>query len=360
MDCSSHLEAAYKNGNISQKLFKGSKEKELVTDLQRVLFELGFKKQLKWDKYQSDGQYGNATCTAVANFAEKNNIDSDGKTVTDELAKAMLQRHDFLPSMYLLWEIHDADLRSPRYISKGTKMSIIAVQVLLNTLGYRKAPSGKMLDEDGIYGPDTRNAFIAFAKDNAIDSDGDRLSRPLINLLIKKINPFYGKGWSDLAENNLPSEGSPLTLFQGSRFRGKPCRADVLFVPMLEKINTYAETANVYILVTSSFRTTTNVNGAIVKPATFSNHLAGHGIDMNVIYNDGSLANSKMLKKYPNVPPPVKQFVKSIIDDPKLRWGGNFTATDPVHIDDGLNQDKAKWKKRYEIMQKAVQLGDAS
>lgn len=352
MECTNLIESAIKNGDISSQLFKGSRNKELVTDLQRTLFELGFRKQLKWDKYQADGDYGSATSAAVAEFAKRNKFQSDGKSVSNELAKMMLQRHDFLPSMYLLSEIHSSDLRSKKWISKGTKMSIIAVQVLLNELGY-----GKLL-EDGIYGNNLKKAFIKFAKDNGIeDSDGDLLSRPLIDLLLKEINVFYGNNWSNLAKNNLPNSNSPLKLYHGSQFVGSPCRADVQFVPMLDKINAYAEQANVKIHVTSSFRTTTNVKGAIVKPATFSNHLAGHGIDMNVIYNNGKWANSKILAQYPSVPAPVGQFLKSIIDDPKLRWGGLFNTKDPVHIDDWLNKDKVKWRARYEAMQKAVQLG---
>jgi len=262
MECTNLIEAALKQGDINSKLFKGSTDKELVTDLQRTLFELGFRKQLKWDKYQADGNYGSATSAAVAAFAKRNNFQSDGKSVNNDLAKMMLQRHDFLPSMYLLWEIHSSDMRTRKWISKGTKMSIIAIQVLLNELGYRKAPSGDKLEEDGMFGDETRNAFIAFAKDNGIDSDGDLLTRPLINLLLKEIDKYYGKNWKDLAVNNLPSDKSPLVLYQGSRFIGKPCRADVEFVPMLDKINAYAEQAKVFIVVTSSFRTTTKIQSS--------------------------------------------------------------------------------------------------
>ncbi|MDF1695115.1 MAG: peptidoglycan-binding protein [Saprospiraceae bacterium] len=357
MECTSLLSSAINDGDVSTKLFKGTSHKNLVTDLQRTLFELGFEKQLKWDQYQADGQYGNATQAALVAFAKKNGLDTDGSKVTNELAKILVRRHDFLPSMYLLWEIHNSDLRTRKFISKGTKMSIIAIQTLLNTLGYREAPSGDLLEEDGLYGPETTKAFIAFAKDNNIDSDGDWLSRPLINLLLKEIDLFYGKDWSTLAANNLPNASSPLILYQGTRFVGNPCRADVQFKPMLEKINTYAEQAQVFIYVTSSFRTTTNVAGAIVTPATRSNHLAGHGIDMNIKYGNGGFANSKVLTKYPDVPAPVRQFLTSIIDDPALRWGGNFSEKDPVHIDDGLNQNGPAWDKRYELMQKAVQLG---
>ena len=348
MECSNLIENALSKGDISQSLFKKSPDKELVTDLQRTLFELGFRKELKWDNYQADGDYGNATTNAVAAFARKNNNASDGTKVSNSLAKLILQRHDFLPEMYILWSIHTSDLRTRKYISKGTSMSITAIQVLLNTLGYGEELNFLKFGADGFYGNSTRNAVIKYAKDNGVVSDGDWLSRPLVDLFLKDINPFYGAKWSDLAKNNLPNKKSPLVLFQGSRFIGKPCRADVQFIPALEKINQHAEEANVKVYVTSSFRTSTNVNGAIVKPAKFSNHMAGHGIDMNVIYSNGKWSNSDVLLKYPNVPAPVKQFIEAIINDSSLRWGGFFKPKkDPVHIDDHLNKDLTVWNKRY-------------
>jgi len=357
MACSHILESALDHSDFNRKVRKGSTEKELVIDLQKTLFELGFSKELRWEEFQADGDYGNATTAAVAAFAIKNGISSDGTSVTKTLARVMLHRHDFLPEMYLLWAINKEDLRTRYFISKGTRTSIAAVQTLLHEMGFDEQLNWAKFGADGLYGNGTRSAVKAYAKRNGIDSDGDWLKRPLIDQMIEDINAFYGKNWSDLAENHLPGSGSPLVFFEGSRFQGKPCQADKQFVPMLNKINTYAEQADVNVHVTSSFRTTTNVNGAIVKPATFSNHLAGHAIDMNLVYGNNKWANSKVLAKYPNVPPPVKQFIKSIIDDSDLRWGGKFTANDPVHIDDHLNKDMAKWKKRYQAMQKAVQLG---
>lgn len=358
MQETTQLEAALAKGDVSKVLFQGSTNKDLVTDLQRILFELGFKTELEFDNYQADGNYGPATGKAVAAFAAKNNVASNGTSVSNQLAKTILQRHSFLPEMYLLWSISNSDLRTKKFISRGTKMSISAVQTLLNERGYGALMNYAKYGADGDYGPGTRKAAVAYAKDNGIDSDGDLLTRPLIDLILKDINAFYGKSWSELANKNLPANKSPLVLYEGSRFQGSPCRADVEFLPGLEKINAYAEQADVYIHVTSSFRTSSNVAGAIVKPATRSNHMAGHAIDMNVIYdNKKKNANSAMLAKYPAVPEPVKRFIKSIIDDPSLRWGGQFSAKDPVHIDDGLNGDMAKWDKRYQAMQKAVQLG---
>ena len=357
MECSHLLEATVNDGDLSKSLFKGSPNKELVIGLQRILFELGFSKELKWESYQADGDYGRATATAVAAFAAKNRIESDGSLVSNALAKLLLHRHSFLTVMYILWRIHQSDLRSRVYVSKAARTSVTAVQVLLDIMGYEKQLNFAKYGADGRYGESTRSALIAYAKANGIESDGDLLSRPMVNLLVRDVNTLYGSNWSDLAMNNLPSGTSPLALFEGSNFGGEPCRADVEFVPSLEKINNYAKQAKVRVHVTSSFRTSTNVAGAIVKPATFSNHLAGHSIDMNLVYGNNQWANSKVLTKYPAVPAPVKQFLKLIIDDPDLRWGGEFTDRDPVHIDDGLNRNMAKWDKRYQAMQKAVQLG---
>jgi peptidoglycan hydrolase-like protein with peptidoglycan-binding domain len=353
-----HLEAALAQGDISKSLFRGSASKSLITDLQRVLFELGFKNELKFDTFQADGDYGQATQNAVQAFATKNKDNSNGSKVTNQLAKLILQRHDFLPSMHILWSISQSDLRTKKFISKGTKTSITAVQMLLNERGFGALLNFAKFGADGIYGGGTRKAAVAYAKANGIESDGDLLTRPMIDLMLRDINVFYGSSWSDLAVNNLPADKSPLVLFEASRFQGSPCRADVEFLPALNKINALAAQADVFIHVTSSFRTSTNVKGAIVKPATRSNHLAGHAIDMNVVYdNKTKLANSAMLGKFPAVPEPVRLFIKSVIDDPSLRWGGQFNAKDPVHIDDGLNGDMAKWDKRYKAMQKAVQLG---
>ena len=360
MECANLIATALQQGNISTCLFKGSTHTALIGDLQRVLFELGFKRELKLDTYEVDGDYGPATVDAVAAFATKNNVQSNGTSVSNSLAKMMLERHSFLPEMYLLWFIHNSDLRTKKYISRGTRMSVTAIQLMLFEWGYAEQLNFKKFGADGSYGQGTRKAMMAYARDNGIESDGDLLTRPLMDLMLKDIDAFYGKDWSDLAANNLPNDHSPLVLFEASRFQGKLCRADVLFVPMLTKINQYAEQADVFIHVTSSFRTSSNVAGAIVKPATRSNHMAGHAIDMNVVYDHKQrLADSKVLARYPAVPEPVRRFIKFIIDDPGLRWGGTFSDRDPVHIDDWLNRDLTRWDQRYLAMQRAVQLGGA-
>ena len=146
-----------------------------------------------------------------------------------------------------------------------------------------------------------------------------------------------------------------LTTYSGSNFVGETVTADVEFVSSLDAINKHAADNSVNLHVTSSFRTSTVVPGAIVDPAKQSNHLAGHAIDMNVLYgaSKDKWCNSKCLAKS-TLPAGVKEFIKAIQDDSSLRWGGDFTKRDTVHIDDGLNvNDAAHWKDRHKATQKA-------
>ena len=71
------IEAALKQGDISSELFQGSANKGLVTELQKVLFELGFKRELQFDNFQATGNYGSATVSALAAFATKNKFKND-------------------------------------------------------------------------------------------------------------------------------------------------------------------------------------------------------------------------------------------------------------------------------------------
>jgi hypothetical protein len=142
----------------------------------------------------------------------------------------------------------------------------------------------------------------------------------------------------------------PLKDFAGSNFTGDPARIDSDFEASLNSVNAAAVKNDVLVHVTSSFRTSTVVPGAVVTPAAKSNHMVGHAIDMNVEYGKkhASYCNSTCLGG--TLPTAVKVF----IDDVKvagLRWGGDFSDKDPVHIDDGLNvNDAAAWDARYKLI----------
>lgn len=69
-----------------------SKQKVKIQALQTLLNELGYGNILQWNKYKNDGDYGDLTTKAVAQFAKDNNIVSDGKTLTKELAKIIVEK----------------------------------------------------------------------------------------------------------------------------------------------------------------------------------------------------------------------------------------------------------------------------
>lgn len=49
----------------------------------------------------------------------------------------------------------------------------------------------------------------------------------------------------------------------------------------------------------------------------------------------------------------VKCFIGKIRADPSLRWGGDFTEKDEVHIDDGINLREPKtYDALYDLLQK--------
>jgi hypothetical protein len=132
--------------------------------------------------------------------------------------------------------------------------------------------------------------------------------------------------------------------YTNSQFIGKELRADVDFIPHLDRLNQYALDCQVKVHVTSSAREPGGkVSGAIVKPASRSNHLVGHAIDMNLKSASGFFNSSKLKKSnLPNLPTEIRKFIKLVQSDKVLRWGGDFNKEDPVHIDDWLNKRNEK------------------
>lgn len=142
-----------------------------------------------------------------------------------------------------------------------------------------------------------------------------------------------------------------LKSFTGTQFIGKLVLADLEFISHLEKINDLAAQDGLKIFVTSSTRSFgVPVNG-IVPAARRSNHLVGHAIDMN-IQMGGTLFNSNALGNFGSLPAAIKAFLTAIRNDPVLRWGGDFSPSDPVHIDDGLNlRDPSTWSAKFPLIQ---------
>ena len=133
--------------------------------------------------------------------------------------------------------------------------------------------------------------------------------------------------------------------FKASNFeslKGGNIQVDEDFAPLLVKMNEVAVKHGINVIVTSAFRSDTNVKGAIVTPAQMSNHLVGHAIDCNLRKGKEYFNSAKMNDKLgaDNV------FIKECTAF--LRWGGEFHNTDPVHFDDELNiKNPDLWKKKF-------------
>jgi len=120
------------------------------------------------------------------------------------------------------------------------------------------------------------------------------------------------------------------------------------FVPVLDRMNSFAHSLGIIVWVTSSLRHSTLVPGAIVPPAKMSNHLVGCGIDANL--QIGSVwYNSKALASPTGI---VLDFILQC-EAAHIRWGGRFSTPDPVHFDSGLNVlHPDRWKEIYEGLYK--------
>ncbi len=129
-------------------------------------------------------------------------------------------------------------------------------------------------------------------------------------------------------------------------FRGQQILVHKDFIPHLIRLNKIAENKGIELCITQSYRQPNQIiQGAIVAPVSNSNHIAGYGIDMNLKVNGNTFYSNDLKKKnFKKVPQTIKLFFKDIRNDKSLRWGGDFTQEDPVHLDVPLNLlNKENW-----------------
>jgi peptidoglycan hydrolase-like protein with peptidoglycan-binding domain len=187
-----------KEGTVDAVLRKGSRDRETVRILQRVLYELGFNEELNWAKYGADGDYGNSTSAAVRAFAQRNGISASGEVVNKQIAQKILQRYDIIDDMRHIYNaIREKTLQNYYYRRSPHKTAVVALQVLLNELGYGKELNWDTYGADGYYGGSTTAALKAFAGHQGIRSDGEKLTQPLAHKILDELTPFYGENWTD-------------------------------------------------------------------------------------------------------------------------------------------------------------------
>jgi uncharacterized protein YgiM (DUF1202 family) len=182
---------------------------------------------------------------------------------------------------------------------------------------------------------------------------GDQVERePAAALMPEGVSAAATAGLVETA----PSDVCVIGPYHNVRFIGAEILADADFFPLLDRLNDLAGACGVEIHVTSSFRDPDRApSGAIVPPATRSNHFVGHAIDMNVSSPSGFF-NSATLKRanLAALPTEVRDFIQKVRDDSDLRWGGDFSPEDPVHIDDGLNRtDPTRWQSKFDSLSRS-------
>src|ERR1700752_2480789 len=127
---------------------------------------------------------------------------------------------------------------------------------------------------------------------------------------------------------------------------------DADFVSGLQKLDDAAAGANVTILVNQAFRVAgAPVGGAVVKPATKSQHLIGHAIDCNI--QDGATLVTSAIFAANKQPANTRAFVNAA-KAAGLRWGGDFTERDYVHFDDFVDPNGPEFEMRYFFNQRTI------
>ena len=144
-----------------------------------------------------------------------------------------------------------------------------------------------------------------------------------------------------------------LIRFISVHLEGAPVVADADFLPALGQLEQLAAGHELTLYVTHAARLQRQkLAGAVVRPATRSNHLVGHAIDCNVRYR-GRLYRSVELGDGGSLPAAVRSFLAAVRAHGTLRWGGNFG--DPVHFDDALNlRAPAVWDEKFPVVQAAL------
>jgi len=189
---------------VESVLKKKSKVKDAVRALQNILHELGFDEELKWKKYGADGDYGSGTTNAVKSFAEKNKLTGTGESVTPAIAKKILARYEILDDLQHLYNAVKENKVEKFFYQGSTHIVAVGVlQTLLNELGFGKELNWKKYGADGDYGSGTAKAVKAFAQQQGLSSDGQKFTKALAEIIIKKLGVFFGKNW---VKDNPPEE----------------------------------------------------------------------------------------------------------------------------------------------------------
>ena len=196
----SHRETIQKlieDKTVASVLRRRSNAKEAVQALQTLLYELGFEDELNWQRYGADGDYGGGTTRAVRAFAERNGLTGDGETLTLPIAEKLIARYDVLDDLrHLNNAVAGGKVEQLFYRNSPHSTAVVALQTLLNELGFGEALNWAKYGADGKYGGGTTRAVKALAGQEGIRSDGNQLTPELAGRIIDHLKGHYGDHWA--------------------------------------------------------------------------------------------------------------------------------------------------------------------
>lgn len=118
-------------------------------------------------------------------------------------------------------------------------------------------------------------------------------------------------------------------------------------------MNDEAKKASVTLAINQTFRVQgTAVGSAVVTPAKKSQHLIGHAVDLNIV--DGDSVNTAAMFNSGTETDAADKFITGI-KGKGLRWGGDFSDTDPVHFDDLVDPKSEDYKMNLFFVQQCYE-----
>jgi hypothetical protein len=118
-------------------------------------------------------------------------------------------------------------------------------------------------------------------------------------------------------------------------------------------MNEEAKKAKVTLNINQTFRVEgAAVGSAVVTPAKKSQHLIGHAVDLNIV--DGDTVNTASMFNGGTETDAADKFIKGVKAQ-ALRWGGDFSDSDPVHFDDNLDPKSEDYKMNLFFAQQCYQ-----
>ncbi len=194
-----------KKKQTSKKLKYGSEEQTEIKALQRVLNDLGFGRELKWETYGADGHYGHATVKAVRTFCSYNKVRASGKSLSAKAAEKLIECYEIIDELKILNDaLQEGEIETRVKVEGRYKTAIAALQTLLAKLGYTRQLQWNKYGADGDFGKCTTSALRKYSEDEGYLDNGEELTEKLAESIIKKFKPNYGSQF--LRETNIYGE----------------------------------------------------------------------------------------------------------------------------------------------------------